>query len=230
MAHRVSPSLIGMLLECPKCLWLHYNEKFPRPRGIFPSLPGGMDEVFKVYFDEHRKQGTLPPEIDGKVGDATLYEDVSKLDTWRNNRVGIKAEFPEYDMLLKGAIDELLVDEDGKFIMFDFKTRGYPTRPDSQKYYLNQLSLYGLLFEENGYDVSDRGYLLFFWPDSYGLGQGSFATDLKEIIVSPDKGREVLKAANDIITSPMPSSADDCEYCAYRVRGAEVESRQNLNL
>lgn len=228
MAHRVSPSLIGMLLECPKCLWLHYNEKYPRPRGIFPSLPGGMDGVFKVYFDEHRKQGSVPPEIEGKVGGATLYDDVTQLDTWRDNRRGIQAKFEEYDMLLRGAIDELLVDQDGKFIMFDFKTRGYPTRPDSQKYYLNQLSLYSLLFEENGHDVTDRGYLLFFWPDSYSLGSAQFATDLKEIPISPAKGREVLKAAHEIITAPMPTAAEDCVYCPYRERGAQIESRQTL--
>ena len=95
--------------------------------------------MFKVYFDEHRAEGALPPEIEGKVGEAKLFEDRSLLDGWRNNRVGIQKSFEEYDMLLKGAIDELLVDKDGSLIMFDFKTRGYPTRPDSQKYYLNQL-------------------------------------------------------------------------------------------
>lgn len=217
-----------MLLECPKCLWLHYNEKYQRPRGIFPSLPGGMDNVFKAYFDEHRAQGTLPPEIDGKVGQAKLYEDLVKLDGWRNNRVGIKAEFEEFDMLLKGAIDDLLVDPDGSFLMFDFKTRGWPTKPDSSKYYLNQLNLYGLLFKENGYDVGNRGYLLFFWPTSFALGNGQFATDLVEIPIDPEAGRAVLKRAHDIITSPMPSPAGTCEFCAYREAGAKLETRQTL--
>ena len=38
-----------------------------RPRGVFPSLPGGMDNLIKKYFDTYRLQNKLPPEIDGKV-------------------------------------------------------------------------------------------------------------------------------------------------------------------
>jgi len=225
--YRVSPSGIGMLLECPRCLWYHYNESYERPRGIFPSLPGGMDEVLKVYFDEHRAHGTLPPEIDGKI-DGTLFTDRTKLDQWRNNRIGIKAEFPEYDMLLKGAIDDLLVDPAGKLIIFDFKTRGYPTKSDSSKYYVNQLNLYALLFSLNGFEVADTGYLLFFWPDSYGLGQGQFATDLMSLPIDAAKGKETLRAAHGIITGSLPPAANDCVYCAYRTRGLAVESKQTL--
>jgi hypothetical protein len=36
-----------------------------RPRGIFPSLPGGMDIVIKKYFNKYR--GSLPPELSGKI-------------------------------------------------------------------------------------------------------------------------------------------------------------------
>ena len=98
---KVSPSAIGMLLECPRCLWLHYREDVKRPSGIFPSLPGGMDGTFKTYFDSWRQQGKLPPEIEGKVN-GKLFDDMEKLSVWRNNWKGLSAEFPEYDILLKG--------------------------------------------------------------------------------------------------------------------------------
>ena len=66
---KISPSGISYLLECPRCLWLHMNEDRKRPRGAYPSLPDGMDNVFKKYFDEYRSRHELPPEIEGKVGE-----------------------------------------------------------------------------------------------------------------------------------------------------------------
>src|SRR3989344_3937655 len=63
---RLSPSTgLNLFRDCPRCFWLHYNKNVHRPRGIFPSLPGGMDLVLKDYFDQFR--GSLPPELEGKV-------------------------------------------------------------------------------------------------------------------------------------------------------------------
>lgn len=104
---RVSPSGIGHLLECPRCLWLFYREGLARPEGIFPSLPSGMDGVFKVYFDKYRGSGKLPPEIEGKVA-GTLFEDGEQLNQWRSRIGGFMADFPEFNIILKGLIDDLL--------------------------------------------------------------------------------------------------------------------------
>lgn len=215
---KISPSLIGYLFECPRCLWLHFNEKVQRPRGLFPSLPDGMDNVFKEYFDQYRGTDNLPPEITGKV-DGRLFDDMAKLDVWRNinfGRGGLKAEFPEYDILLSGAIDELLVAPDGSFIILDFKTRGYPTKPDSHKHYQLQLDLYALLFEKNKMKVFPKGYLLFFWPEKYGKGKANFKTELVETEISASRAYDVLKRVQKIITGEKPSSHSDCEYCSYR--------------
>jgi len=40
---RLSPSTLNVFLECKKCFWLAQVKDIHRPRGIFPSLPGGMD-------------------------------------------------------------------------------------------------------------------------------------------------------------------------------------------
>lgn len=215
---KVSPSGIGMLLECPRCLWLQVNENIKRPRGIFPSLPDGMDNVFKNYFDEFRKNGGLPPEIDGKV-DGKLFPDAKQLEAWRNfnfGRGGIRAQFPEYDITLAGAIDDLLVDTDGKFIPFDFKTRGYPTKEDTHEHYRPQLDLYALLFRENGHEPSNHGYLLFFWPESYATGNANFKTELIKMDVSPSRAESLLKKVHEIVIGSKPEAHAACEYCLYR--------------
>lgn len=215
---KISPSGIGYLLECPRCLWLHVNEDKKRPRGAYPSLPDGMDNVFKKYFDEYRAREELPPEIEGKI-DGKLFDDAKKLHTWREfnfGRGGIRANFPEFNMLVSGAIDDLLVSPDGKFIPFDFKTRGYPTKEDTHEHYRHQLDLYALLFQKNGMEVADHGYLLFFWPEAYGLGMANFKTELIRMDVSPSRGMSVLERAHAIITGPMPKAHQSCEYCTYR--------------
>lgn len=215
---KVSPSGISYLMECPKCLWLYANEKIERPRGIFPSLPSGMDEVFKKYFDEYRQKNDLPPEIKGKIN-AKLFSDTPKLNLWRNidfGRGGLKAEFPEFDILLAGAIDELLVDSANNFIIFDFKTRGYKINKDSHKHYQHQLDLYSLLFEKNGFKVTTSGYLLFFWPEKYANNKAIFTTQLVELNISPSRGMDILKKVEQIIKSKKPPIHGNCEYCNYR--------------
>lgn len=215
---KISPSGISSLLECHRCLWLHMHEEKKRPRGIYPSLPDGMDNVFKKYFDAYRRRGEIPPEIEGKV-DGTLFPDLQQLNRWREfnfGRGGIRAEIPEFDMLISGAIDDLLVAPDGKFIPFDFKTRGYPTKEDTHEHYRHQLDLYALLFQKNGMEPALYGYLLFFWPESYEMGQASFKTNLIKMDVSPSRGMSVLKQAHDIIVGSMPQAHESCEYCVYR--------------
>lgn len=209
-----------MLLECPRCLWLHFREGTKRPQGPFPSLPGGMDGALKRYFDEHRELGTLPPEVEGKI-EATLFTDRSKLDIWRNNWRGLRAEFPQYDIELKGAIDELLVAPDGSVMPFDFKTRGYPTKENTHLHYQSQLDLYALLFERNGLRVGPYGYLLFFWPISYALGSAQFATELVKLEVGAARGEDVLARAAKILQGDAPPAHADCVFCLYRESGQQ---------
>ncbi len=215
---KVSPSSVSSLLECPRCLWLQVNENKKRPRGIYPSLPDGMDNVFKKYFDEYRRRGEMPPEIDGKV-EGRLFDDAQKLRQWREfnfGRGGMRGIIPEYDMELNGAIDDLVVAPDGAFVPFDFKTRGYPTKEDTHEHYRTQLDLYALLFEKNGLLPAAYGYLLFFWPQSYDMGQTSFKTELVKMDVSPSRGMSALKKVRDIAGGPIPPAHASCEYCIYR--------------
>ncbi|MBI4137878.1 MAG: PD-(D/E)XK nuclease family protein [Candidatus Sungbacteria bacterium] len=215
---KISPSGISSLLECPRCLWLQVNEEKKRPRGIYPSLPDGMDNVFKNYFDEYRERGEIPPEIDGKV-DGALFQDRGRLQRWREfnfGRGGMRAEIPEYEMTVAGAIDDLLVSPDGRFIPFDFKTRGYPTKEDTHEHYRHQLDLYSFLFEKNGLPPADFGYLLFFWPTSYEMGAANFKTELVKMDVSPSRARGLLKKVRDIVGGPIPPAHHACEYCVYR--------------
>lgn len=202
-------------MECPRCLWLHYREQIQRPRGIFPSLPGGVDIVLKDYFDKFRKTGNLPPEVAGKV-EGKMFDDLLLLNQWRNNRIGLQAEFPELNIFLKGAIDDLFVAPDGRYIPFDFKTRGYPTKEDTETYYQAQIDLYALLFQKNSLAPADFGYLLFFSPLSYEGGSIQFLSELIKINVDYNRGYGLLKKVKEIIDGEIPEAHIECPYCLYK--------------
>lgn len=212
---QVSPSSIGYLRECPRCLWLYFNEGIQRPRGIFPTLPSGMDEILKKYFDKFRTRNQIPPEIEGKVK-GQLYPDLEKLKPLRQNFKGLVAKFPDHNIKLKGALDELLVNEQGEHVIFDFKTRGYPLKADTHEHYRDQLNLYTLLLERNGFPSANYGYLFFLYPTEFDAGKVTFKSEVVEVKVHWENGLSVLRGVREILDGPLPKVHTDCEYCLYR--------------
>lgn len=190
---RLSPSKLS-LLECPRCFYDANHSKFERPRGIFPSLPGGMDLVVKAYADRFRVTGKLPPELEGQVPvGSTLYGDTVKLQLWRHWRTGLTCQveipeeriegkplveggeatppvfYPAALVTLIGAIDDLLVTPSTQGMLhnpFDTKTKGSEPKDSGTKYYQTQLDCYELMLQEEGLPTSGKGYLWYFWPES----------------------------------------------------------------
>lgn len=79
----LSPSKLTLFEECPLCFWLYMVKGIRRPEGPSSTLPRGMDNLIKEYFDRYRKIGEMPPEIKGKV-QGKLLEDQELLNEWEN--------------------------------------------------------------------------------------------------------------------------------------------------
>jgi hypothetical protein len=213
---KLSPSTLNLFLECRKCFWLGQVKGVHRPRGIFPSLPGGMDGLIKKYFDKYRVQGKLPPEIDGKV-DGLLMADLDLLNKWRSWRTGLIYRDPDSGAILSGALDDLLVDP-GKqvFMPFDYKTRGYALKEDSSSFYQNQLNCYSLMLDANGLKSAGFGYLCYYIPtDVSEDGQVKFEVTVKKMNVSSEDAKKVFESAQELINGPMPKSHGVCQYCSW---------------
>jgi hypothetical protein len=220
---RLSPSALNLFLECPVCFWLEKARGLKRPRGIFPSLPGGMDRVIKAYFDGWRKRGTLPPELQVEAfRDIALFSDQAKLDQWREWRTGLQYTNGDGSVFF-GAIDDLLVKGD-RYIPFDYKTKGSPTTAeDAAKYYQNQLDGYALLLEENGMPVAGFAFLLYFSPRSVGeRGACAFHVQAIRLDADPARARETFRRAVALLRQAAPPAGAGCEYCAYLKRGASA--------
>ncbi len=210
----LSPSSLNLFLECPKCFWLAQNKGIHRPSGAFPSLPGGIDSILKEYFDKFREKGVLPPEIKGKVI-GKLLDDKSLIAKWRANRVGIRFYDEKLDAELMGALDECLV-EDDYYIPVDYKTRGWLAKEDSHSYYQNQLNVYTLLLERNGYKHKNFAYILFYSPkEVIGDGKILFNVEPRRVVVYPRHAYAVFEKAVKVLRGPQPESHSTCDFCAW---------------
>jgi len=211
----LSPSALSLFKNCSRCFWLEKVKNIKRPRGIFPSLPGGMDRVIKDYFDTFRAKGTLPPElrIDAFKGIA-LYNDQAQLERWRNWRTGLR--YQEDGRALSGMLDDLLV-RDGAYIPFDYKTKGSPTNEeDATKYYQTQLDCYALMLEANGLKTAGYGFLLYYSPKVVGeRGQVSFEIQPIKIGTDTERAKDLIRRALSILSGPAPRASEDCEYCNW---------------
>jgi hypothetical protein len=215
---RLSPSTLNVFLECKKCFWLAQAKDIHRPRGIFPSLPGGMDLLIKKYFDKYRELGKLPPELKGKV-DCELFPDPELLNKWRSWRSALAYEDPESGAVLSGMLDDLGIVGEGmfkKFVPLDYKTRGFDVKEGGESFYQNQLNCYGLLLRENGMPPAGHAYLLYYIPKEVAeKGATRFDVVPKKVEINPDEALKVLRDAAALIKGPMPATHSECEYCAW---------------
>ena len=216
---RLSPtSGLNLFKECPKCFYLHHKHNVKRPSGPFPSLPGGMDNVIKKYFDKFRgtKKG-LPPELVGKV-EGKLVPDLKLMEQWRDWRSGMRYVDKKLGAELSGALDDCLIDGD-LYIPLDYKTRGYPPGPleDSQRYYGTQLDTYSLLLWASGYKIAPFAYLAYFFPKEVREnGIVEFNIELKKLEVSPKRAKEVFESAVKCLKGPEPKQHQGCAFCNWQ--------------
>ena len=211
---RLSPSTLNMFLDCPKCFWLEQVKGIHRPRGIFPSLPGGMDLLIKKYFDRYRALGKLPPELEGKM-DVELFADNELLNKWRSWRSALAYEDPETGAILSGMLDDLGV-KNRQFIPLDYKTRGFDVKEGGEAFYKNQLNCYGLLLRENNMKPAGHAFLIYYIPKEVAEN-GAVRFDIvpKKVEIDPDEALATFKKAQELLNGPMPEAHTECEYCAW---------------
>lgn len=211
---RLSASSLGLFLDCPRCFWLEMNEGVHRPRGVFPSLPGGMDLVIKDYFDTWRVKGELPPEIRGKVK-GELLPDIRLLNAWRNWRTGLTYEDKKQKTILIGALDDCLIEGD-RYTPLDYKTRGSAPKDDTTRYYQHQLDIYSLLLEVNKYPPSGHAWLVYYFPREVSEGGVvKFEVEPHEVKSSAIRGRELFENAVALLRDLKPKQHSSCAWCSW---------------
>lgn len=222
----LSPSKLSDYRNCPRCFWLANNMDMKAPRGIFSSLPGGIDRVAKTYFDKYR--GALPPEISGKVP-GVLFKDMAILSRWRNWRTGLKCTL-EGNVTLGGALDDCLIDGEC-FIPIDNKTKGAQPKDDGAQYYQTQLDCYNLMLVKNNYQIKNCGYLAYWWPKEIAEGGIiKFGVDVYRLECSSARAIEAAQKAAECLRGQIPKhqGCELCEHILCRATGDVIfDKKQN---
>ncbi len=214
MPYKFSPSSLSLLKECPKCFWLRFNKGIKRPDSIFPSLPSGMDRILKIHFDAFRDRGELPPELAKLKGNYKLFDNAELLAVWRNNFKGISYT-DKGGNVFRGAVDNILV-KNGKLVVLDYKTRGFPLKEDTAAHYQNQLDIYNFLLRKNGFKTLNYAYLLFYHPSNVEAnGSVVFNTDLVKMKINVSNAEKIFNDARKVLNSGIPEASEECGFCEW---------------
>lgn len=219
----LSATTLKLFQECPRCFWLHVNQRIERPRGPFPSLPSGIDRILKVYFDDYRESSALPPLIAGKLD--------GKLST---QSLTIGFTDPETGFRLWGKLDDCVVFDDNSLAPLDHKTRasspsniGY-----SERYYKLQMDVYTLLLEQNGKATKKCAYLIYYFPIEGTLHKGfPFDVTVHKIKTEPDKIYELFRKACRCLQATLPQPNARCGFCRWlgqRMSFSENDATQSI--
>lgn len=241
----LSPTLMDTYRKCPRCAYDQMVMRLKQPRGAFPTLPNGLDNVVKSYLDQHR--GGLPPELsylDGRVihPDQTLvntYRQWNGLKTIKNISVAAPTDrMPErkitHTLIVNGGIDDLLyIPGEDMIELIDIKSKA--TEPDDDygdRYYQFTMDTYAWMLKEQGFQVSTTAWLFYWWPHEVKeFGDITFKTKLLKMTVNADNAearlQEIAEALPAIGMEGMakrPAPGAECEYCTFVNAREELQS------
>ena len=220
---RLSNSTLSMLRgdhACRRCFYDHVKLKIERPRGAFPSIPGGIDREVKLYADEYR--GRMPPLLGEPTSGlgrppsgAKLWGTEAEIKKLRHWASGLKAQVDGFEII--GAFDDLVVHPEGTFSPLDFKSRGAEPEEHDARWYQSQVDIYALLLDRNGMQPSGHGYLWYWFPRA-GPSEQPVAFGTSVIVMSADWERavELIVEAKAVLTYDRPPLGKTCEWCLYR--------------
>lgn len=146
-----------------------------------------------------------------------------KMDTWRENFVGVEAYHEPTNLLIHGAVDDVWEAPNGDLIVVDYKATSKDGEVSIEGYwqqsYKRQLEVYQWLLRQNGFSVSDTGYFVYAnGKTDLEAFDGKLEFDIKVIPYKGNDGwvEEIILRAHKILNQESPpESSSHCEYCGY---------------
>ena len=213
---KLSPSGLYGYTDCRACFWAdnHYRKA--------PMLPlllnSAMDSILKSRYDKYREENTFPPETK-KLEKETIkpFRDLDALNEWRTSLNALKVEDHDIGYVLRGKIDDVLMESDGRLIPADYKSSGNAPAEDKQKYYREQLAAYGFMFKNHGYSVSDRAYIFHYFVKDKNdpTLEVKFDSHIDLVKIDLDALKKKLEEMVVFLNKQYPGPGKDCEKCSY---------------
>jgi len=203
----LSHTSLEVLERCPRCFWLQVNKGIRQPEGIVSRLANRFDGVIKNYFDKYRTHNILPPMVKGKLSGKLQNPFQEKYFVRINENYGFY-----------GKLDECLTDDKGRLTPVDFKTSSSdPREKEILSAYQSQIDDYVFLISENGKEVTNDGFLIFFFPDlSEELHDGfPMIIHIQKLKGDPEKTAKRIENAINVLGKTIPKAKEDCVFCKY---------------
>ena len=235
----VSPTLMGQVKKCPRCVYDPLAFKLKAPRGIMASLPNGMDETIKKYFDSFR--GSLPPELES-LKPWVLHPDqkmINEMREWNGLKAvhvvetEINGRPVRHTLTMQGGLDDLLLHpKTGEIAIPDIKTKANePPLEYAALYYQETMEAYAWLLTKLGHQVSPSAYLCYWYPlTAQPMGKYQFGTkllpmtlDINNTTKLLDQIGMMLPCSHAEVMKKRPDPSPQCELCTF------VQERMNLD-
>lgn len=210
----LSRSKLELFLSCHRCFYFDYLHKIKRPK--FPpfNLNNAVDQLMKKEFDHYRHSHSQHPIMKEFGVDAVPYSH-DDLEIWREPlRGGLRFLETNSNIELRGAPDDIWINETGELIIVDYKAT-----INMHEAYKRQLEVYSWLLRKKGFKVSATGYILFAMCNTFA---DSFSKKLEfkmklEPVQLEDSWiePELQKIRKLIDGEEMPKAGDSCDFCAY---------------
>ena len=222
---KVSRSGVEKFLTCKRCFVLEQKYKVRAPSLPF-TLNIAVDNLCKNEFDYYReRQEPHPIFLEHKI-DAVPFKH-PKMNEWRSNFKGIHYidELKGYDFY--GAVDDVWVKPNKELIISDVKTTAKTkfdwektySEYDYPKGYRRQLEMYQWIFRQNGFKVSNDGYLIYYnglRNEPMFNQQIKFELHLIKLDCDDSWVEEAILSACKLLASDeYPPASKNCDTCQY---------------
>ena len=118
--------------------------------------------------------------------------------------------------MIRGEVLWFSVVKDGKLVVLDYKTRGFPLKEDTAAHYQDQMNIYNFLLRKNERKTENYAYLLFYHPNKVDPdGDVLFNTDLVKMKIDVKDAEKLFAKALKVLSEEIPDSSLECGFCEW---------------
>ena len=222
---KISRSKIELFFNCPTCFYKDAKIGLRKPPMPGWAINSAVEDLLKKEMDYCRSQDR-PHGIFKENGlniKPFIHEDIEK---WQHTFTGIQYNDEKHNFLIYGGVDDIMIDEDDKLVVVDFKATAKKADIlssadvyDNGKSYKRQLEIYSWLLQKNNFDVSNTGYLMYYNGDASKPHLGKEMHFRRTLVPFELDTSWIDPMVDDIYNclqkDEIPYGNDNCEECIY---------------
>lgn len=232
----LSRSALEQYIRCPCCFYQQRRLGLKPIPGIPLTLAVATDALLKNEFDAIRGTDSMHPAWEN-VGVPLRAFSHPDIDSWRNNRQGVRA-LHSSGTEIYGAVDDIWENrETGELHVVDYKSTSKQGNPSIDEGwgdgYKRQAEIYLWLLRQRGFPTSRTAFFLYVNASKQGLfyRQGTLDGEMRfTTTIIPYVGNDewvdaaISRAVECLRGDRAPTPLESCDTCRFFVSRAELEA------